>query len=793
MTYGQTRLMAGAAMIALTCTSSMTFAQAVSQANDADQDDYTIVVTAQKREQTLQEVPISVQVVTGDMLRRNDLNDLSSLSDTLPAVTITDNGVAQYLYIRGVGSGENSGFEQSVGTFIDGVYIGRGRSSRQQQLDLAQIEVLRGPQSIFFGNSAIAGAFNIKTADPGSTWEGYANAQYEVELDGREFEAAIGGPVSDTLGVRFAGRYAKTDGWVTNIIDDSTAPASESYAFRGTVQFKATDTLDVVLKSSYAHNQSYGTPYEALKCPPLTGAPGLPCLLNLVDPAGNTIPLDFRKVSGNQQVTPILPNSPATPVFPDENFRQKSWLTTLNMDWDVGAGVISSTTGYLKTREPNVYDPDQTRYFLINVDSEERFKQISQELRFASNEDGPVQYTAGAYLHHSKLDLDGHGRFNIGLPAAVGPFPAGTPIQTDSRTITEQTEDLFSFFAQLRYELTNSLGLSLGGRFVQVDKDIELIVRYDNLENTGPSDPVAQLVVANLQNAIPGTYTSKLSNNKFTPEVVLDYKVNPDINVYAKYTEGFKAGGFDGGFNGSLITSDNPPGFRFNPETVEAYEVGVKTSFANNRIILNLAAFRSEYSDLQVAIFDAVSTETIVKNVGASVSQGIEFEGTFRPVSGLTINTAFTLLDAKYKDFAVAPCTAEQKAGVVPGCVGGSQNLTGADLQFSPDFSGYASVTYETPIGSEFLVRANVQGNYSDAYYTTLDNDPDFRVPSNVHISARLSFGDIDDRWSVGVLGKNLTDQDNFTAGINWPLATGSKLVTRERPRTIAVFANYKL
>jgi len=751
-----------------------------------------IIVTAQKRSQSLRDVPISIQVVTGETLRDNDLNDLHNIAATLPAVTITDNGVAQYLFIRGIGSGENSGFEQSVGTFIDGIYVGRGRTSRQQQLDLERIELLRGPQSIFFGNSAIAGAFNIATANPGKKWEGYVNAQYEFQQNGKEIEAAVGGPITDTLGIRLAGRYAKTRGWVTNIIDDTTAPASESYSFRATIAWEPTDSLKLVYKGSYGRNHSFGTPYEALKCPPTSGAPGLPCVLNSIDPAGNTIPLDYRKVSGNQSTAALFPLNAPTPDFPDENFKQTSTIQSLNMDLDLGVGTLSSTTGYLHSKEPNIYDPDQTRYFLIHVDSRERFSQFSQELRFASKEGGPFEYIFGGYFHHTKLNLYGHGRFNLVSPAAVGPFPAGTPIQADSLTITEQKEDLYSVFGQLKYKFTDALALSVGGRYANVKKDVSLEVRYDNLTNTGPADVFSAAALASLQKAVPGIYTGNLKNDKFTPEVVLDYDFNRELHLYAKYSKGFKAGGFDGGFNGAPGPLNNPPGFQFSPEKVNAFELGAKASLLGNRLQVNLAAFRSEYSDLQVAIFDSVSTETVVKNVGKSISQGIEFEATYRPTSALRFHTAFTILDAHYKDFKIAPCTSEEKVVAGSGCfLTGQKDLSGEDLQFSPGFSGTFDVNYEIPIMDNYLVSANVQANYSDAYNTTLDNDPDFRVPHNIHMTARLAFGGLEKNWSVAMLVKNLTNQKNFTAGINWPFATGSKLITREQPRTIAIVANY--
>ncbi|MCP5400042.1 MAG: TonB-dependent receptor [Sphingomonas sp.] len=773
----------GTAALAIAAAGSTGHAQNAAGESSADAELAIpeIIVTAQKREQSIKDVPISIQVVSGEALREKDLNDLQNVTQTLPAVTVADNGVSQYLFIRGIGSGENAGFEQSVGTFIDGIYVGRGRISRQQQLDLDRVEVLRGPQSIFFGNSSIAGAFNVATAGPGNTWEGYINGQYEFEFEGKEIEAAVGGPLTDTLGIRLAGRYAKTDGWVTNIIDDSTSPSSESYAFRATVAWSPTETVDVTYKGSYAKNKSYGTPYEALKCPPLAAAPGPACALALTDPAGNTIPLDFRKVSGNQPVTPIFPGNAPTPTFADENFKQESQLHVLNVDWDVGAGVITSTTGYLYTDEPDVYDPDQTRYFIINVENLEKFKQFSQELRFVSDDSGPLQYIIGAYYQHSELDRDGHARFNL----AAG----GLPVQTDTRRITYDEADLYAVFGQLTYNLTDALSVSVGGRYQHIDKKYTTTVGQENLANTGPADPFSAAVIANIQSLILGTRSATLTNKKFTPEFIVNYDVTPDVRVYAKYTEGFKAGGFDGANVGDIT---------FKPETVDSYEIGLKMSSFDNRLQLNVAAFRSEYKDLQVSIFDPTTTTNRVQNAGASLTQGIEVEATLQATPEFRINAAFAYLDAKSKSFPGAPCYYEQQVGLDPGCAPitpGStalvQDLTGRELQFSPDFSGTLAFNYEVPVADSFKLNGNWEINYSDAYFTTLDNDPDFQVPHGVQMSARIAFGDIDDRWSVGVLGKNLTNKDDFTGGINWPLATGSKLVTRERPRTIAVFANY--
>ena len=173
-----------------------------------------VVVTAQKREQSLNDVPISVVAISGEEISKGNIENLEDLSAKLPAITVTEAAAGDQIFIRGIGSGINSGFEQSVGTFIDGVYFGRGRQSVSQFLDIDHVEVLKGPQSTYFGNNTIGGAINILARKPGTKWEGYVNALYEVEHDEYDLQIAGGGPVNDVLGVRIAGRYRNIDGWL---------------------------------------------------------------------------------------------------------------------------------------------------------------------------------------------------------------------------------------------------------------------------------------------------------------------------------------------------------------------------------------------------------------------------------------------------------------------------------------------------------------------------------------------------------------------------------------------------
>lgn len=757
-----------------------------------------IVVSAQKRDQSIQDVPISVQVVDGETMRERNFNDLEDITDTVPTVTVTDNGVAEYLYVRGIGSGENQGFEQAVGTFVDGVYVGRGRQSRQQSLDVDRVEVLRGPQSVFFGNSAIAGAFNITTASPTAEWEGYASALYETELDGKEVEGAFGGPLTDTIGIRIAGRYAESDGWVTNLVDNEKAPAQESWAIRGAISWAPTDNIEFEYKGTYTENDRFGTPYESIKCPPTGIAPGLSCILTLSDPAGSTAGFNFTRVAGGEPVpASIFPfNGPIPSNFSDEFAKQEQWLHVLNGDWELASGhTVSITTGYLDATDLDTYDPDQSRYGVFAVNTVEAFEQFSQEIRLASPQNGKFEYIIGGYFHSSEFELENDFRINVafGGPVPMTPFMAGDPIQLDDYSLTEQDEKLYSVFGQAKYYLTDALAISFGGRYTRVKKEYAKNITILNIDGMSAPTPAGAFFAQFSLEDIAGDYTGSLKNDKFMPEAVIEYDATDNVRLYAKYTEGFKAGGFDASFGGTTgPVTDNPAGLQFEPEEVTAYEIGAKTTLLDGSMLLNISAFRSKYDNLQVALFDATITQFIVSNAGQSVSRGVEMDMQYLVTDNFRIEAAASYLDAFYKEFSNGPCTIEQTLMLEPGCVGSQQDLTGAPLQFAPEFSGMFRASYDTPIFGDYEIGGSVDIIYSDEYFVTLDNDPDFIVDDSIHMNLRVQFSNPEQGWSLAFLAKNLTDRDDFTAGINWPGADGSKLVTRERPRTFSIVAGIK-
>ncbi|MDY6984363.1 MAG: TonB-dependent receptor plug domain-containing protein, partial [Pseudomonadota bacterium] len=229
------------------------------------------VVTAQKREQSLQDVPISVSAVTGDALQAQNLGEMEAVSMQLPNIHISESAIGDKLFIRGIGSGINAGFEQSVGTFVDGVYHGRSLQTRSQFLDIERVEVLRGPQSTYFGNNAIAGALNVTTRRPTDEFSGYVNTFYEFEHSERHIEGAVGGALTDTVSARIAGLASGLEGWMQNLNTGQTEGQERNRALRVSFLFTPNDTFDALLKVEGGRFDVRGRNLQTLGCPPATG------------------------------------------------------------------------------------------------------------------------------------------------------------------------------------------------------------------------------------------------------------------------------------------------------------------------------------------------------------------------------------------------------------------------------------------------------------------------------------------------------------------------------------------
>lgn len=738
-----------------------------------------VVVTAQRREERLQDVPVSVSVVSGAQIQARGTGSLEDLAATVPALVVTKGGVANRLSIRGIGSGDNNPlFEQSVATFVDGAYRGRSRASGATFLDLARVEVLKGPQSVYFGNNSIAGVLNIVSRDPGNTVEGDARYLYNFDFDRQTLEAALGGPVSDTLALRVAGIGSRGEGY---LVDDGLGgirvPRVREYAGRATAVWQPLERLTVKLKAqAEKSDQTGGMPIEIAHCPPSPAFPG---------PRGACVAAlaQGEDVIVNQ----LRSNSPGQGV----DFDSQSLIGTLVYEGSA-ATLTSITSGYWYDYEQRL-DTDGTSLTLSHFTVPEDFSQFSQDFRIETPRDRRLSLAAGAYYQRDRLDGGVFYNFASLSPRLTGPFAAlldyGSFGQVDRY---EQSTDTYALYAAATWRPLDDFSLTFGGRQSWVEKDIGLEQSFGYASSSFGA--VSALPSAGLQAladtfgtaaglGVVGNRRGNRSDAHFSPSVTAEYEVTPDVRLYAKYVDGFKAGGFNG-----IEHTGDPANFSFEPEYVDGYEIGLKTQ-PFDRLTVNVAVFRNDFSGLQVSVSQNTSTGVlnVIANAGGARAQGVEVESRLRISDGLTAGLNLTLLDSFYTDYANA-------GGSALDIVQGRPiiDLTDQPTRYAPDYSGNFDVNYGMPIGADLQLTLTGNLFFSDSYNFSNNNDPVLEQGSFTRVDAAIALGNRMQGWEVSLIGRNLTDEMVRNFGTNLGQSRGSYLIGTEEPRNVSVQARYK-
>ncbi len=749
-----------------------------------------VIVTAQKREQSLQDVPISISVTSGENIEKQSLTDLGELAAVTPNIIITDAPASDQLYIRGVGSSINGGFEQSVGTFVDGIYHGRSRYSRGVLFDVERVELLRGPQSTYFGNNAIAGALSVITRKPGDELEGYINVLFEPDHGERSVEFALGGPVTDTFGVRVATKIYGMSGFIRDFHTGIQGPDLDDKLIRATAMWKPADAFDATFKAEIASSDgNRNPPFQLFNCPPPPDFPG----------PGGGCAVALRAFGAlNDELDTIGTDTPGE--FTAAHTRE--FVLTLNLNfWE---HTLTSITGYSNYDYRQGFDGDSVPLPLLGVNFNEDFEQYSQELRITSPTGNRFEYIAGFYwqsgdlFNQNKIYADIVSPILLGTP--VGPLyapflPVGP--QNDLR----QDEETYSLFGSLTWHVTDSLRGTVGLRWTDVQKDgiKSLFIGSTNGAATlsGPFSPLPPPLsrfplppagpVAGGLGTPHGPLPLSISNDDVTPSVNIQYDVTEDIMTYFSFSQGFKSGGFD-----AQNVSGPPDPLTFGPEEVDAYEAGVKTGWFDGRLAANMTWYRSEYTDLQQAVLQTGITFN-VENVGKLVVQGVEFDASLKVTENLTVNTAVGYLDSEYKSYPDGGCTALQTlqfAMTNPGqtCL---QDLTGEPSPYSPEFSGYVHARHVLPLLRNLRLVTDVNVYFTDDFEIISDNDPLVTQGSYAKLDVRIALGNQSDTWEIAMVGKNLTDKFTRSFANDTPLAPGTFQMLLNRPRSLAIQARY--
>lgn len=738
-----------------------------------------VVVSAQRRKENRQRVPISAQVVGQQALTQQNLNSVTALAETSPSIHVKGSGRSSNFYVRGTGSGESQSFDQSVGTFIDDIYHGRSRLSEGTFLDLDHIEILKGPQSTFFGNNAIAGAFNIVTRRPGKELEGHVRALGSPRTgdNGGQYagEGALTLPLNDSASVRMAAIANGQRGYLRNTFNGQHVPKQDNGAFRTTLAYAPSPGLDIELKGEVGRSiNKGGLVLRQTSCPP--PAPFVAAGFCAINVASGPVPSlssdEYTANDGNQT-------------------RLHTYESVLTANYQLDAATLTSVTGYNGYRFKLDLDDDATTRDLLNVQAPEKYHQLSQEFRIASATDRRIEYLAGVYFQADQLDIEQSISYffltpNLSAAPPLAPIVPFLPLGQQVNAL--QDERVYSAFGSLTWNISDDLKLIGGLRASKVTKDFDWALafgtataRYGGIVPF----PASVVPIANrLGLGTTGQVSLDRDDEALMPSAKVQYQVTTDAMAYLSYSRGFKAGGFSVA-ELSAIEANYP----FDPEFVDAYEAGFKSEWLDRRMLFNLALFRNDFSDLQVVIQGTSATGALInfiRNAAASRSQGVEIESQWIVSPMFRVGVAGTYLDSKYERYPNAgPTYAQQLAGRT------SQDLSGHRTLYAPKWSGNVTATLTVPVSSSYELTAEAIGILSTRYQTYSTDDPLTAQPGYGRLDARLSLDSADGRWGVDVIGKNLTNTLIRTFSGYQPTSRGSLFQDREQFRSVALQLRY--
>ncbi len=747
-----------------------------------------VIVTARLLEETLQDVPVTVAAFTEADLDRYNITSLVDAAKMVPNMAISHGGSGNgsILRLRGVGSSFiSAAFDHSVAINLDGVVVNRGRFIHNSYLDMGQIEVLKGPQSLYFGKSATAGVISITTNDPGEAFELQASGGTEVEHQGYFGEFVVSGPVTDTLGARFAIGFTQNDELFENYSaknDAVNVPISgadewygdDSLNSRLTLLWTPRDDFEAKLKYSYSeyNNEGGGTAWaeelcpEGVQQPTAVPAPTLPfnifrgvddCRIN-----GNTSKLDLHPA-----LRAGLPQG-----FDDgkPGLEQDTHFLSLNLAWNLAQNyVLHSTTGWvdLDHWELDDYSYGAGVYGGLHNNI---YKSLSQEFSLASAFDGPVNFQAGFFYQDIEQELDAYQyAFNLsvtptatldilnlvaGLPpgalrggwALAGGDPSAPFIGSDPATGNGYDyhkhhfldTEIYSAFLAVYWDINERTELTAGARYTKEDKVGRIEIPYLHAGSRFFQFGAPPLIEDGLE----------FDDENVSPELAVNYQLNDDVSVYVAYKEGFKSGGID---NSALPTAalqpTNPnfPDFLiYESEEAAGFEVGLKGRFLNGALRFNASAFTYEYTDLQVQLFNSSVIQFFTFNASALETEGFEFDLLWSTdIEGLMVRSAWAFTDAVYsKDFINAT----------------GQNLKGEDAQGNAEVTGFVGATYDMPVTSGWRLNLSADARYTGEYPYTQTLDP-YMQDSFWLLDAAVSLYSEDGRHQFNLIGRNVTDE----------------------------------
>jgi outer membrane receptor protein involved in Fe transport len=792
-----------------------------------------IIVTAQKRQQNIQDVPISVIALSAQELKDAGVTDIKNLQALAPGVTVTSTTSENVTTarIRGIGTvGDNPGLESSVGIVIDGVYRPRNGVGFGNLGEIEQVEILEGPQGELFGKNNDAGVITIVTKRPSTIFGVTAEATGGNHND-REINASVTGPLGDISAARFYAGYQKRDGFLN--IGTGLGPNTDNktdnrnmYTMRGQYLITPSDTVNLLVIADYSkRNESCcgavtvaAGPFAGIvnaltSIPPLGGQTGVVGVANPAAPFS-------RQAYANQPIT--------------QQIRDMGLSAELN--WDLGPAKLTSITAWRDNTIVSGNDVDYTGLDIIrqpgNEGNQTDFKQASEEIRLAGKS-GPLDWLVGGFFSSEILtsntaiyagnafDLYIGGLASASvtppplppnfllIPGFTGQPPGHTfiPGVSGEQDFYHQTSKSYAFFTNETYNISQGLDLTAGLRYTSEKKNADSnyvnpdggsgcgrLLASPGVHALNPASPEYRFLIgyscATLFNPFFGGHSTSQSKSEsnVSGTVKLSYRFTDDFMSYISWANGYKAGGF----NLARVTAPTGPMGPLTPnldtsfprETVQSYELGIKSTLANKTVRLNASIFDQKYTNFQLNTYTGI--QFVVSSIRKVESKGAEFDTTWAtPLSGLSLSGGVTYAFTNITDF------------------GGSLSLFAPNLatsltrlndrlSFAPLWSGVAAATYTVPLSSSLEFRASISEKYSSSYNTGSDLDPRKLQGAYGIVNARLGLGAPDGKWTVEVWGANLANKGYYQVAFDAPFQYNQIDAFLADPRTFGITVRTK-
>lgn len=764
----RSHLLAGACLLSLSAAPLAAIAQEREGASAEDRHYQleTVTVTAEKREESILSVPLTVQAISGDAISDLGVVNLEGLKDLVPGLHIGTAGLSEQLFIRGIGSGSNQGFEQSTGIYLDGVYFTVARLSRLSFLDAERVEVLKGPQSTLFGKGTIAGAVNIVSARPRNEFGIGMTANYNLDDSAyRSLEGYITGPVAEGVAFRLAAKSSRQDGFFYNTHLNRQDPASEDFSIRGSLLADVADNLEILLTAQATEARSNGRSQQIAFVDDPTD-PRFPRLQTFIDLVRGLDPEADFTVDQNR-------SSGGAGMYADETGKDEANAFTLQAKYDLGPASLVSVTGFIDASWVESIDADGSPLSMVTSVLGQEIEQFSQEFRLESDAGTDFSYILGVFYENSIIRS--HPKSRSGLRFT----DFGLPFNGVTCGSAKWTENSIGVFGQGTYSVTDRLRVSAGARYQESQKRLNRthVVSEPGDLCAQSADPVFLAQMAGLGRR-PFTVQSERSDDSFSPMVSVQYDVLSDSMLYASYRTGFKSGGFDLG-QSSLDLAN----LQFDAEEADSFELGFKSRLLGGRGELSVAAFHNAFENLQVSSFNG--TTFTVGNAAEATSRGVEIEGRYLVVPNVTLGANLLYLDGKYDSFPGAACYIGQSAS--DGCAGGSQDLGGKDLQYAPNWSASFDIDWRGRVAGGFEGFALASLRYVDEQLIAPDGNPVFWIDAYTKIDMRVGLAPVGGNWELALIGRNLTDEMTGNFGYNVPLISGAYIQGVDPGRTVAL------